>query len=153
MPYESPINISYTEALQVSEADSLVNKIAEKAAKSMDDAVMLAVRQHIGVDVDKEELTKALKYDREQYQKGYKDGKRDGMSEIRMFVDENGIEHPMRKYGDIIPIKWIGTPGKKFSIPQCGACRYTMIGMGPSTMFCPRCGTQYRSAEEVEPWT
>ena len=29
----------------------------------------------LGFDVDKEELIKALKYDREQYQKGFKDGK------------------------------------------------------------------------------
>lgn len=29
----------------------------------------------LGFDVDKEELMKALKYDREQYQKGYKDGR------------------------------------------------------------------------------
>ena len=29
----------------------------------------------VGVYVDKEELIKALKYDREQYQKGYEDGR------------------------------------------------------------------------------
>lgn len=28
---------------------------------------------NVGVNVDKEELVKALQYDREQYQKGYKD--------------------------------------------------------------------------------
>lgn len=31
--------------------------------------------QRVGVNVDKEELVKALKYDREQYEKGYADGK------------------------------------------------------------------------------
>ena len=35
--------------------------------------VMKAV-QKVGVTVDKEELLKALKYDREQYEKGYRDG-------------------------------------------------------------------------------
>jgi len=30
--------------------------------------------QHFGFDVNKEELLKALQYDREQYTKGYKDG-------------------------------------------------------------------------------
>ena len=33
--------------------------------------------QETGVNVDKEELLKALKYDREQYNKGYMDGARD----------------------------------------------------------------------------
>lgn len=33
----------------------------------------------VGVNVDKEELIKALRYDREQYQKGYKDGYEDGI--------------------------------------------------------------------------
>ena len=36
--------------------------------------VMKAV-QKVGVTVDKEELLKALNYDRQQYQKGYEDGK------------------------------------------------------------------------------
>ena len=34
----------------------------------------------IGVNVDKEELEKALRYDRHQYSKGYKDGYEDGMT-------------------------------------------------------------------------
>ena len=34
---------------------------------------MLTVIHNLGIDVDKEELVRALKYDREQYQKGYED--------------------------------------------------------------------------------
>lgn len=41
--------------------------------------------QNIGVNVDKYELLKALRYDREQYDKGYKDGYN---AEIRKFVLE-----------------------------------------------------------------
>ena len=37
------------------------------------DAVFRAV-QRVGIDVDKEELIKALKYDRKQYEQGYHDG-------------------------------------------------------------------------------
>lgn len=33
-----------------------------------------AIKQAIGYEVDKEELIKALQYDREQYDKGYRDG-------------------------------------------------------------------------------
>ena len=35
---------------------------------------ILQAIQEMGVNVDKEELLKALKYDREQYNKGYMDG-------------------------------------------------------------------------------
>lgn len=36
-----------------------------------------------GIEVDKEELLKALAYDRDQYNKGYNDGYRDAMERIR----------------------------------------------------------------------
>lgn len=39
----------------------------------MEGEILKAV-QKVGVTVDKEELTKALQYDREQYDKGYSDG-------------------------------------------------------------------------------
>lgn len=37
----------------------------------------LGVIKKMGVDVNKEELIKALNYDRQQYEKGYEDGKKD----------------------------------------------------------------------------
>ena len=39
---------------------------------SMEGEICKAI-QHVGVNVDKEELLKALQYDRDQYQKGYSD--------------------------------------------------------------------------------
>ena len=42
----------------------------------MEGEIMKAV-QEVGVVVDKDELIKALNYDRQQYQKGYEDGKRE----------------------------------------------------------------------------
>lgn len=53
--YESPINI-----------------IMSDMQTSFDGEIYKAVRR-IGIDVHKEELLKALKYDRNQYQKGYDD--------------------------------------------------------------------------------
>lgn len=44
--------------------------------------VMNAVR-NVGVSVDKEELIKAIQYDREQYTKGYSDGKSDILEKIK----------------------------------------------------------------------
>ena len=55
MSYQSPIEVIQTQ---------MRNQIEGNIYK----AVM-----NIGVNVDKEELLKALQYDREQYQKGYKD--------------------------------------------------------------------------------
>ena len=43
---------------------------------------MYAIEQVIGYKVDKEELIKALQYDREQYDKGYRDGVKE------KFIDE-----------------------------------------------------------------
>ena len=58
--YKSPIEL-YTTDLQT--------KINEQAEGMIMEAV-----KGIGVDVNKEELTRALQYDRQQYEKGYVDG-------------------------------------------------------------------------------
>lgn len=58
--YESPINLIY---------GGLTTKITEDV-----DNTILTVIQQLNIDVDKEELIKALNYDRDQYRKGYMDG-------------------------------------------------------------------------------
>ena len=58
--YQSPITI-------------VQKKIVEEMAESIDGEVMRYVKK-IGVDIDREELLKALKYDRDQYEKGYNNG-------------------------------------------------------------------------------
>lgn len=60
--WESPINVMEIQ-------DSFVSEIKEKT----EEMVFTEIKR-IGIDVDKEELIKALKYDRGQYEKGYKDG-------------------------------------------------------------------------------
>ena len=59
--YESPIEVSMT-----------LDHIVKEAQKKADDCVFDYVF-NIGINVDKDELIKALKYDREQYSKGFKD--------------------------------------------------------------------------------
>ena len=54
--YESPIDVFY-------------NDIVTK----LEDGVLKAVRD-VGITVDKEELIKALQYDRDSYRRGYMDG-------------------------------------------------------------------------------
>ena len=48
----------------------------------VENEIIKAVR-NIGIDVDKEELIKALAYDRKQYEKGYEDGYENGKAEMQ----------------------------------------------------------------------
>lgn len=56
----------------------------------MDDDIYTAVLNY-GINVDKEELLRALKYDRLQYDNGYRDGIRDANAELVRC--ENCIHH------------------------------------------------------------
>ena len=62
--YKSPIDIYYGQM-----------------ETQLEGSVLRAV-QKVGVNVDKEELIRALKYDRDQYDKGYSDGERDSMDSM-----------------------------------------------------------------------
>lgn len=53
--------------------DSPITLIVSQMQTKME-ADTMSVIQHYGIDVNKEELIKALNYDREQYAKGYQDG-------------------------------------------------------------------------------
>ena len=48
-----------------------------KIQTQFDDAIFRAV-QNVGINVDKDELIKALEYDRGQFEKGWKEGFHDG---------------------------------------------------------------------------
>ena len=58
--YESPINL-------------IEKQVANNIEKTIEGEVW-TVTKEIGIDVNKEELIKALQYDRDQYEKGYYDG-------------------------------------------------------------------------------
>lgn len=60
----------------------VVDDIIQQVEKGTEKAVHQAVIK-CGVNVDKEELKKALMYDREQYDKGYVDGVREFVKKIR----------------------------------------------------------------------
>lgn len=81
--YESPIKV-------------IVNEICSDIEKKEDKFIMECVR-NVGVSVDKDELVKALAYDRHQYEKGYKDGYNDG------YIDGlNQISKDLRKVVEIV---------------------------------------------------
>lgn len=58
--YKSPIEV-------------IVSQVQEMIIQQQEDQTFAAV-QKVGINVDKQELLKALAYDRKQYEKGYADG-------------------------------------------------------------------------------
>ena len=56
--------------------------------KLKEENLMLSVNQAVGYSVDKEELLKALKYDRDQYNKGFKDGQKAFAKKIKDKINE-----------------------------------------------------------------
>ena len=70
--YESPIKI----------IESTIDSFSKAIIKQKDDAIFAEIQSSFGVDVDREELIRALQYDRQQYDKGYADGKRDAEADL-----------------------------------------------------------------------
>ena len=71
--YESPINL-------------MVGDIEMQMVQKQEQTIFNAIRK-CSVDVDKDELVKALNYDRNQYSKGYKDGVNDALNKVRVKVE------------------------------------------------------------------
>ena len=61
--------------------DLYISDIQNQIVAQQDEQIYQAV-VHFFPDVNRDELLKALRYDREQYDKGYADGKRDAMDEL-----------------------------------------------------------------------
>ena len=68
--YESPINI-----------------ITGQIKTNYEDAIYSAV-QNVGINVDREELLKALEYDRGQFEEGFKEGEKYILRHIRNLLPE-----------------------------------------------------------------
>jgi hypothetical protein len=90
--YKSPISIAFKETTTKLEQDIINN-------------VYTAVMEY-GIDVDKEELLKALKYDRGQYEEGYSKGYCTAKSEVVRCKD-CAVPHN----------KWTGCPHLNGLIP------------------------------------
>lgn len=71
--YESPIKITYSEPEAI-ELTSIAERIVQGVAAQQEEYIYGAIAK-MGVTVDKDELLKALQYDRDQYEKGYADGR------------------------------------------------------------------------------
>ena len=100
--YESPIAI-------------IEQKILNEQNKQLQNALMYEIRTNYQIDVDKDELIRALQYDREQYEKGYQDGKADMQKKGRWLINSDGY------------------------YPYCSQCKYEPKEM---TRYCPNCGVE-----------
>lgn len=81
-----------------------IKLIETQMRTEIENEIFRAIKE-VGVDVNKEELEKALRYDRRQYSKGYKDGYEDGMTALaerlkeKMTLDGGGLSHGHFKWG------------------------------------------------------
>lgn len=93
--WESPINVMEIQ-------DSFVSEIKEKT----EEMVFTEIKR-IGIDVDKEELIKALMYDRNQYEKGRSDGYKNGIDELisQLEAEVESSAKFIREYDDSIAQK------------------------------------------------
>ena len=68
--YESPISIT-----------EITDNIIKEQNEQFENDLMYQIRKNYHINVDKEQLIRALQYDREQYEKGYQDGKADAQKQ------------------------------------------------------------------------
>ncbi len=72
--YESPIEVIYSQV-----RTQLVEEEERQMLKAVHD---------VGVEVDRDELLKALRYDRDQYEKGFEDGKKSVWVDVKERLPE-----------------------------------------------------------------
>jgi len=97
------------------------NELFAEVVKKEEDQMMCEVRQTIGYQIDKAELIKALNYDRDQYDKGYQDGKLAAKRIGQWIINSDGY------------------------YPYCSIC-HNEPKNGKMTNYCPECGA-YMKAE------
>jgi len=89
--YKSPVKINYIPAKidftddytviddLFLDGDNSFNRFAKKVANDADDMIsdilQTEIRESLNLDIDFDELKKALEYDRHQYEQGFNDGK------------------------------------------------------------------------------
>ena len=67
--YEPPIHVDFYNL------EPQIRSFTEKINEGYENRIVATIQEKINVQVNKEELIKALNYDRDQYNKGYEDAK------------------------------------------------------------------------------
>lgn len=130
MAYESPIKITYQEGIP--EFRTFHEQIADEIGERVECRIMASVQEQMKIEIDRNELIRALNYDRDQYDKGFADGYREGIRDKRncCIGAEDNPE----------PAEWIETDhkGTPYLCPSCECfsnLRYH---------WCPWCGKDMR---------
>ena len=71
--YESPVTFQ-------------IRKIAEQIEEQRENEITATISEQMAVNIDKDELKRALAYDRDQYRKGYEDGWRARSMDVPQWV-------------------------------------------------------------------
>ena len=71
--YESPVTLQ-------------IRKIAEQIEEQRENQITATIFEQMGVNVDKNELKRALAYDRDQYRRGYEDGWRARSKDVPQWI-------------------------------------------------------------------
>jgi len=126
--YKSPLTVPPVDRKIDIEKTIEMNKALKKQAESvgeMYDRYVLCTIQKFGIEVDRDELVKALRYDRDQYNKGYNDAKNE-------FYHGYGEWHGKLVTGGMSE-KW------DYTCSECGGVQHDMyLGM----KYCPYCGAK-----------
>ena len=67
--------------------ESPIQLIETQMRTEIENEIFRAIKE-VGVDVNKDELIKALRYERNQYSKGYKDGYDDGLAKVNEIAEQ-----------------------------------------------------------------
>ena len=157
MSYVSPIKIGY----EAEPEEGWTDKIGKYLAGEVDNLVLQSCVK-VGCHVDKDELEKALRYDRGQYEKGYEDGKRDAAAAIEGLVEsvhirdkhldelnhyiwklEAEVKRLEPKRGEWSHIERVDRSWETDEIfgfvVQCSICGNKTIG---ASLYCPNCGAK-----------
>ena len=94
-------------------------EIADRMTSQLEEDIIKVVLSY-DIEVDKDELIKALAYDREQYEKGYADGQRAGERTAKVET----VEKP--------------------NVFKCGECGqyFHSTAWGSPVEYCSRCGAK-----------
>lgn len=104
---------------------SPIEIITDEIITSYEDEVIKAVQSH-EVNCDKEELLRALQYDRDQYRKGYEDGKTDAVRHGQWITCTSSDHWKCSECGYRAPMWWNGDEDGYIEwlsdyCPNCGA--------------------------------
>ena len=112
--YESPI--------------TMIQETISQQMKQEEDKYVMEIERAVGFHIDKQELIRALNYDRDQYNKGFNDAK-------RQFDRLIGIGH------------WVNKPNI-YGVVYCSECDYELHIN--NTNYCPNCGAKMIEETEEE---